>query len=161
MSSDPVFHIVLHAPEIPQNTGNIGRIACCTECRLHLVKPISFSFDDAHLKRAGMDYWRHVDCVIHEDFESVLKTADGAPMYFFSTKAKRSYWDCPFERGSYLVFGSESKGLPQYMHDTFAPQFYTIPMPGNFNRSLNLANSTAVAVYEGLRRILHPEACAK
>ena len=154
MPSDPIFHIVLHAPEIPQNTGNIGRIACCTECRLHLVKPISFSFDDAHLKRAGMDYWRHVDCVIHEDFASVLAAAAGAPMYFFSTRAKQCYWDCPFERGSFLVFGSESRGLPQYLHDTYAPQFYTIPMPGNFNRSLNLANSTAVAVYEGLRRIL-------
>ena len=154
MPSDPLFHVVLHAPEIPQNTGNIGRIACCTECRLHLVKPISFSFDDAHLKRAGMDYWRHVDCIIHEDFESVLKTAAGAPMYFFSTKAKQCYWDCPFEHGSFLVFGSESRGLPQYLHDTYAPQFYTIPMPGNFNRSLNLANSTAIAVYEGLRRIL-------
>lgn len=148
----PLFHIVLHAPEIPQNTGNIGRIACNTGCRLHLIEPIPFSFDDKHLKRAGMDYWHHVDCQIHPDWQTFYPQTNGAPIYFFSTKAKQSYWDCPFEPGSFLVFGSESCGLPQYLHDTFAPQFYTIPMPGNFYRSLNLANSVAIAVYEGLRK---------
>lgn len=152
MAGYPLFHIVLHEPEIPQNTGNIGRIACCTGCDLHLVEPIPFSFDDAHLKRAGMDYWRHVDYKIHPNFAELASGFNGAPVYFFSTKAKKSFWDCRFEPGSYLVFGSESKGLPQYLHDTYAPQFYTIPMPGNFYRSLNLANSVAIAVYEGLRK---------
>ncbi len=152
MNEPYFFHIALHAPEIPQNTGNIGRIACCAQCGLHLVKPVSFSFDDAHLKRAGMDYWKQVDYRIHEDFEALLQAANGAPMHFFSTKAKKSYWDCPFQRGSFLVFGSESKGLPQTIHDRFPDDFYTIPMPGRFHRSLNLANSVAIAVYEGLRR---------
>lgn len=152
----PFFHIVLHAPEIPQNTGNIGRIACCTGCSLHLVEPISFSFEDKYLKRAGMDYWPKVDCTIHPDFADLESKRCGQteipPIYFFSTKGKKNYWDCPFEPGSYLVFGSESCGLPQYIHEQYAPQFYTIPMPGNFYRSLNLANSVAIAVYEGLRK---------
>lgn len=153
--TQPLYHIVLVAPEIPQNTGNIGRIACCTQCRLHLVKPISFSFDDKHLKRAGMDYWKHVDYVIHESWEDFLKSVGDAPLAFFSTKAKPLYWDCPMEPGSYLIFGSEGHGLPDFIHQGFSKDFYTIPMPGNFNRSLNLANSVAIVVYEGLRRVSH------
>ncbi len=148
----PLYHVVLVAPEIPQNTGNIGRICCCTECRLHLVDPISFSLEDKYLRRAGMDYWRHVDFRRHPDWDSLLEEAADAPLYFFSTKAKKIYWDCPMEPGAFLVFGSEGHGLPQEYHDRYADRFYTIPMPGNFNRSLNLANSVAVAVYEGLRR---------
>lgn len=146
-----LYNIVLVAPEIPQNTGNIGRIACCSNCRLHLVKPIAFSFDDKYLKRAGMDYWKHVDCLIHESWEAFLEKVDN-PLYFYSTKSSASYWDCPMEPGSYLVFGSEGHGLPEHLHKAFADRFYTIPMPGNFNRSLNLANSVGIVVYEGLRR---------
>lgn len=154
--SYPLYNIVLFEPEIPQNTGNIGRIAVNAMSRLHLIEPVGFSFEDKHLKRAGMDYWRHVDCVMHADWDSFLQSTDGAPVYFFSTKGKKSYWDCPFEPGAYLVFGRESSGLPAFIHEAFAPQFYTIPMPGAFKRSLNLANSVGIAVYEGLRQ--HPEA---
>lgn len=146
------FHIVLVGPEIPQNTGNIGRIAVCGKCDLHLVEPISFSFDDKHLKRAGMDYWHHVDCTIHKTWEELEKLMGNDPVYFFSTKAKKVFWDCPYERGSWLVFGSESHGLPQEYHLKYPDRFYTIPMPGEFNRSLNLANSVGIAVFEGLRR---------
>ncbi len=149
-----LYNIVLVAPEIPQNTGNIGRIACCTGCRLHLVKPLGFFLEDKYLKRAGMDYWKHVDAVIHESWSDFLKSAGDAPMYFYSTRAKRSFWDCPMEPGAYLIFGSESRGLPEEIHASYPERFYTIPMPGNFHRSLNLANSVAVAVYEGLRRNL-------
>ena len=81
-----------------------------------------------------------------------MKTTGGAPMYFYSTKGEKTYWDCPMEDGAYLIFGSEGSGLPQHIHDSYPEQFYTIPMPGNFTRSLNLANSVAIAVYEGLRR---------
>lgn len=154
---NPLYHVTLVAPEIPQNTGNIGRICCCTECRLHLVEPISFSLEDKYVRRAGMDYWHHVDFQRHPDWNDLLKTANGAPLYFFSTKARKLYWDCPMEPGAFLVFGSEGHGLPQEYHDRYPEKFYTIPMPGDFNRSLNLANSVAVAVYEGLRRIFSAE----
>lgn len=148
----PFYHITLVAPEIPQNTGNIGRICCCTECRLHLVEPVSFSLEDKYVRRAGMDYWKHVDYRRHADWEALLETAAGAPLYFFSTKAEKLYWDCPMEPGAFLVFGSEGHGLPPEFHRRYADRFYTIPMPGNFNRSLNLANSVAVTIYEGMRR---------
>lgn len=148
-----LYNIVLFEPEIPQNTGNIGRIAVNALSRLHLIKPLGFTFDDKHLKRAGMDYWQHVDCVIHEFWADFLAYKDpAAPMYFFSTKGKAEYWDCPFEPGAYLVFGKESAGLPDFIHNDYPGNFYTIPMPGNFSRSLNLANSVGIAVYEGLRK---------
>ena len=150
----PLYNIVLVEPEIPQNTGNIGRIAVNGLARLHLVEPLGFSFDDKHLKRAGMDYWRHVDCVIHKSWADFLSYAGAeAKLYFYSTKTDKVYWDCPMEKGSYLIFGSESKGLAPFFHETYSDSFYTIPMPGEFCRSLNLANSVAIAVYEGLRRV--------
>ncbi|MBO5724336.1 MAG: tRNA (cytidine(34)-2'-O)-methyltransferase [Lentisphaeria bacterium] len=147
-----LYHIVLVAPEIPQNTGNIGRICANTGCKLHLVKPISFSLDDRYVRRSGMDYWKHIEYEIHESWEDFLRTKEDHPMYFYSTKAKKSYWDSPMEDGSYLIFGSEGHGLPQNIHESYPESFYTIPMPGNFSRSLNLANSTAIVIYEGLRR---------
>ncbi len=149
---EPFYHVTLVAPEIPQNTGNIGRICCCTECRLHLVEPVSFSLDDKYVRRSGMDYWQHVDFMRHRTWDELLRTANGAPMYFFSTHATKLYWDCPMEPGAFLVFGSEGSGLPAHFHEEYADRFYTIPMPGNFNRSLNLANSVGIAIYEGLRR---------
>lgn len=148
----PYYNIVLFEPEIPQNTGNIGRIAVCAKCRLHLIEPLSFLLEDKYLRRAGMDYWRHVDFVLHKSWEDFRRTAGDSSLYFFSTKARRSFWDMPLEPGSFLIFGRESSGLPDELHRTYADRFCTIPMPGYFNRSLNLANSVAVAVYEGLRR---------
>ncbi len=152
--SGTLFNIVLVAPEIPQNTGNIGRICCCTGCKLHLVKPLGYSLEDKYLKRAGMDYWRHVDYKVYESWEELLKGADGAPMHFYSTKGYPSYWDCPMEDGAFLVFGNESSGLPESIHNAFEGRFYTIPMPGPFERSLNIANSVGIVIYEGLRRRL-------
>ena len=148
----PAFNVVLVTPEIPQNTGNIGRICVCAGCKLHLVKPLGFSLADKYLKRAGMDYWRNVDCALHEYWDSFAKFAGDAPLYFYSTKGYPSYWDCPMEDGAYLIFGSEGFGLPRELHEKFHSQFYTIPMPGPYERSLNLANSVGIAVYEGLRR---------
>ena len=146
------FHIVLHHPEIPQNTGNIGRICVCTNCALHLIEPLGFLLDDKHIKRSGMDYWQHVPYTRHASWEKFLETKSNAPIYFFSTKGEKTFWDCPMEDGAYFVFGSESCGLPDELHEKYKENFYTIPMPGKFNRSLNLANSVAVAVYEGLRK---------
>lgn len=150
--SDILYNIVLFHPEIPQNTGNIGRIAVCSKCALHLIKPLGFLLDDKHIKRSGMDYWSHVEYTLHESWEEFLTSIHGAPLYFFSTKGVKTYWDCPMEKGAYLVFGCESAGLPQSIHDSFPENFYTIPMPGKFHRSLNLANSVGIVAYEGLRR---------
>ena len=146
------FNIVLVAPEIPQNTGNIGRICVSTDCRLHLIKPYGFILDDKHLRRAGMDYWGHLDVTEYENWDDFLARNPGAEMVFFSTKGERSYWDIDYPDNLYLVYGSESSGLPEEFYSRYSEQLCTIPMPGSFNRSLNLANSVALGIYEGLRQ---------
>ena len=146
------FNIVLVEPEIPQNTGNIGRICVSTECRLHLIKPYGFILDDKHLRRAGMDYWQHLDVTEYENWNDFLSRNPNAEMVFFSTKGDRSYWDVDYRDNLYLVYGSESKGLPLDFYDRYAEQLCTIPMPGTHSRSLNLANSVALGIYEGLRQ---------
>ena len=146
------FNIVLVEPEIPQNTGNIGRICVSTECRLHLIKPYGFILDDKHLRRAGMDYWQHLDVTEYENWDDFLSRNPDAEMVFFSTKGDRSYWDVDYRDDLYLVYGSESKGLPVEFYDRYAEQLCTIPMPGTHSRSLNLANSVALGIYEGLRQ---------
>ncbi len=146
------YNIVLVHPEIPQNTGGIGRLCVSTNTRLHLIEPLGFSLDDRYVKRAGMDYWPHVELSIHKNWEVFLEANPGAVMYFFTTKTTRTYWDCPYEKDSFLVFGNEGSGLPSDFYERYNESMYTIPMPGKFFRSLNLANSAAVALYEGLRR---------
>ena len=146
------FNIVLVEPEIPQNTGNIGRICVSTECRLHLIKPYGFILDDKHLRRAGMDYWQHLDVTEYENWDDFLSRNPNAEMVFFSTKGDRSYWDVDYRDDLYLVYGSESKGLPVEFYDRYAEQLCTLPMPGTHSRSLNLANSVALGIYEGLRQ---------
>ena len=145
------FNIALICPEIPQNTGNIGRL--CVNCGavLHLVKPLGFSLDEKYIRRAGMDYWSRLDLIVHDSLEEYLESEQAAPKYFFSTKAEKTHYECPFEDGAHLVFGSEGAGLPDVIHQQFSDALYTIPMPGGGARSLNLANSAAVALYEGLR----------
>ena len=146
------FNIVLVNPEIPQNTGNIGRICVSTACRLHLIKPYGFILDDKHLRRAGMDYWHHLDVTEYENWDDFLSRNPDAEMAFFSTKGERSYWQIGYPGGLYLVFGSESHGLPEDFYTRYSENLCTIPMPGEHSRSLNLANSTALAIYEGLRQ---------
>ena len=125
MSADPIFHIVLHAPEIPQNTGNIGRICACTGCLLHLVKPIGFELDDRHVRRSGMDYWRNIEYRIHENWQDFLAAKGNAPMYLYSTKAKQSYWDAPMEDGAYLVFAVSPD--PAGRRDTQGAAAFVLP----------------------------------
>lgn len=152
------FNIVLVKPEIPQNTGNIGRICVSTNSTLHLVKPLGFSLEDKYVRRAGMDYWNHVDLNLHEDWDSFLgKCVAPEKLYFFSTKVEKPFWDCPLESDSYLVFGNESSGFPPEFYSKYKDRTYTIPMPGKFFRSLNLANSVSVVLYEGLRRLYQGE----
>ncbi len=147
------FNIVLVRPEIPQNTGNIGRLCVSTGSRLHLVKPLGFSLDDSYVKRAGLDYWQHLDLAVYDSWEDFEKQNSNGEFYFFSTKAEKSLWDCPYAAGAFLIFGNEGSGLPENVSKMYKERMFKIPMPGKFCRSLNLANSAAVAVYEGLRRL--------
>ena len=151
-SSAPPFHIVLVAPEIPQNTGTIGRICVCTDARLHLVRPLGFSLDASRVRRAGLDYWRYVDLAVYEDWDAFLRTACPERMIFCSTKARRSVFDVRFRLGDYLVFGSESKGLPPRFYERYADALARLPMPGKHARSLNLANAVSIVLYEAMRQ---------
>lgn len=154
---DKPYNIVLVRPEIPQNTGNIGRLCVNTGARLHLIKPLGFSLDEKHLKRAGMDYWNKIDLHIYEDWNDFLDRNPDAELYFFSTKTEQIYWECPYNEGAFLVFGNEGHGLPDEFYSEYSDRLYTIPMPGAMTRSLNLANSTAIVLYEGLRRQMTAE----
>ena len=147
-----MFHIVLVEPEIPQNTGNIARTCAATGCTLHLVKPLGFEISDKQLKRAGLDYWHLVKVVVHENFDEVLASAEtNAHFFYFTTKAPRAYAEARFQKGDYLVFGRETKGLPEDLLVKHKEECVRIPMIEE-SRSLNLSNSVAVAVYEGLRQ---------
>ena len=146
------MNVVLVAPEIPQNTGNIGRLCVSTGSKLHLIKPLGFSLEDKYLKRAGMDYWKHVDYNLYENWEDFLARNPDAALYFFSTKTETVFWDCPYQADCYLVFGNEGSGLPPDFYARYRDKMFTIPMPGEFFRSLYIANSVAIALYEGIRR---------
>ena len=146
------FNIVLVAPEIPQNTGTIGRLAVATDATLHLIEPLGFSLEDKYVKRAGMDYWEHLDLHTYKNWEEFLGKNQPQRMFFFSTKGEKRYWDTRYEEHDYLVFGRESAGLPPEFYNTYADLLRTIPMPGKFNRSLNLANSVSIVFYEAMRQ---------
>ena len=146
------FNLVLFAPEIPQNTGTIGRLCVSTDTKLHLVKPLGFSLDEKHLKRAGMDYWPHLDLAVYENWEEFLEANPGAVMHFISTKSETSYWDVPYPEGCYMVFGRESSGLPPEFYERYRKRLVLIPMEGKFHRSLNLANAASIVLYEALRQ---------
>jgi len=146
------YNVVLVHPEIPQNTGNIGRLCVSTNTRLHLIEPLGYSLDDKYIKRSGMDYWKFLDITIYKDWEEFKEKNPDAEMYFLSTKATKVFWECPYADNSFLVFGSEGSGLPPEFYDIYKERLYMLPMDGKFHRSLNLANSVAVALFEGLRK---------
>lgn len=146
-----MFHVVLVEPEIPQNTGNIARTCAATGCVLHLVRPLGFEISDKYLKRAGLDYWQFVDVKIHENMNEVFEELQGSAFRFFTTKARQCYTDVTYTKGDVLVFGKETKGLPEELLVSRPEECVRIPMIGD-TRSLNLSNSVAIAVYEGLRR---------
>ncbi len=146
------MQVALIHPEIPPNTGNIARLCAATLTRLHLVDPLGFQITDRRLKRAGLDYWPHVDLVRHASLEAFLKNVDLRSLAFFSTKAERSYLEAPYQSESCLVFGNESQGLPERLREAYPDQFFKIPMMGAGVRSLNLSSAVAVVVYEALRR---------
>lgn len=148
---DPAFHIVLHEPEIPSNTGNIGRTCMAAGSKLHLIEPLGFSLSEKALKRAGMDYWKDLDVEVCLDWHDFIRKNPDAKLYFATTKARKVYTDVCFEPGSYLVFGSEGSGLPEELLLQYPGQCMRIPMREEA-RSLNLANSVAVVLYEALRQ---------
>lgn len=145
-------NIVLVHPEIPQNTGSIGRLCVSTGTRLHLIEPLGYSLDDKYLRRSGMDYWRHLEFSVYRNWEEFKALNPEAELYFFSTRAASVFWECPYADNGFLVFGNESAGLPAEFYDLYRDRLYLLPMTGKFYRSLNLANAAAIALFEGLRR---------
>ncbi|MDR2089474.1 MAG: tRNA (cytidine(34)-2'-O)-methyltransferase, partial [Clostridiales Family XIII bacterium] len=147
------FHIALIEPEIPPNTGNIARTCAATGTALHLVKPLGFDISDRALKRAGLDYWPLVNLTVHENLEAFLCAYAGNPMYFVTTKGRRLYSETDFEEGAMFLFGKETAGLDAALLRRNADRTIRIPMlPDERLRSLNLANSAAIVLYEALRR---------
>ncbi len=148
-----MFQIVLVEPEIPPNTGNIGRLCLATGAELHLVKPLGFVIDDRTLKRAGLDYWAEVKVTLWDSL-AALQAAQVADVrwFFLTTKSTRAYWDVKFQPGDFLVFGRESKGLPEPLLAANAERCLTIPMTAQ-TRSLNLATAVGIVLYEGMRQI--------
>lgn len=146
-----MFNIVLVQPEIPQNTGNIARTCAVTGCALHLVRPLGFSVDDRYLKRAGLDYWNELNISYYDSFSELEAKYADSRFYLFTTHAKRSYSEACFNPGDFLVFGKETAGLGQEIIKRHSEDCIRIPMRKSL-RSLNLSNSVAIAVYEGLRQ---------
>lgn len=148
----PPLHVVLVAPEIPPNTGSIARLCAATGVRLHLVRPLGFSLDDRYLKRAGLDYWPYVDVHVHDDWPQFLAACRPARMHCFSARATRCYTAAAYAPGDVLVFGSETRGLPDAILRASADATFVIPIRSPHVRSLNLSNAVSIVVYEALRR---------
>ncbi len=146
------FHIVLYQPMIPQNTGSVARLCACTGAVLHLIHPLGFRTDSASVKRAGLDYWEHVEIHEHENWEKFLEKNPDGPFFFFSKFSGKSYFQTEIPEGAFLIFGSETSGLPESLHQTFRDRFFQIPMRTHLVRSLNLSQSAAIVLYEGLRQ---------
>ena len=148
-------HVVLVEPEIPGNTGNVGRTCLATRSTLHLVGRMGFSLDDKYLLRSGLDYWHQVDLRIHKNWlEFCSSVEEGATFHFFEKDGKKSFWQAEFRPPAYLIFGSETSGFSYDIISEYGAQFVKIPMTGPA-RSLNLSSSAAVAVYEALRQFSH------
>lgn len=145
------MHIVLFEPEIPGNTGNIARLCAATGCHLHLVRPLGFSVEDKYLKRAGLDYWYLVDIHYYDSIHEVLEKFKDNPKYLLTTKGHKSYSDVQYAPDSVLIFGKETAGLPDWMHEQYAEGCVRIPMISEA-RSLNLSNAVAIVAYEALRQ---------
>ena len=148
-----MFHIALVEPEIPPNTGNIARLCAATNTALHIVGVTGFRMDDRTLKRSGLDYWEHVELHRHVDLDELYSALPDSRFLYLTTKSKRLYYDWKFAAGDCLVFGRETRGLPEDLLNANADHCLTIPMPNPNVRSLNLANSVGIVLYEALRQI--------
>ncbi|MDV3426759.1 MAG: tRNA (uridine(34)/cytosine(34)/5-carboxymethylaminomethyluridine(34)-2'-O)-methyltransferase TrmL [Bacillota bacterium] len=150
------LNIVLHEPEIPQNTGNIARTCVLTNSRLHLIKPLGFQLSDKYLKRAGLDYWKYLDISIYESFEELREKYKDSAFYYSTTKAKKFYTDVTYKKGDFIVFGKETKGLPDSIRDMEPDNLIRVPMVETTTRSLNLSNTVSIVAYEALRQLGFP-----
>lgn len=147
------FDIVLIEPEIPNNTGNIGRLCLAVGAKLHLVKPFGFELTDKRLKRAGLDYWPHLDVQLYESQEEFFEINQGTKMFFLSSHGKHEFWDIPFEEDVMLIFGKESVGLDKDLLKRNSNLSFRIPLASEKVRSMNLANAVAVIAFEGVRQL--------
>jgi tRNA (cytidine/uridine-2'-O-)-methyltransferase len=147
------YNIVLIEPEIPMNTGNIGRLSLASGSTLHLVKPFGFELNDKRVKRAGLDYWKHISLKIYENVEEFFEQNKDKKMAFFSSHGGKQYWDIDFSDELFLVFGKESVGLSSEIIENNQENLYKIPIYSEHIRSLNLANAVSVVVYEGIRNL--------
>ncbi|CAM3059427.1 tRNA (uridine(34)/cytosine(34)/5-carboxymethylaminomethyluridine(34)-2'-O)-methyltransferase TrmL [Streptobacillus felis] len=145
------MNIVLFQPEMPYNTGNIGRSCVITNTTLHLIKPLGFEIDDKQVKRSGLDYWKYVDLKIWDSFEEFLANKGEGKIYFATTKTNQKYTDVTFGKNDYIMFGPESRGIPEEILNKYKDQNITIPML-KIGRSLNLSNSAVIILYEALRQ---------
>jgi tRNA (cytidine/uridine-2'-O-)-methyltransferase len=147
------MQIVLFEPEIPPNTGSVARLCAATLTPLHLIEPLGFKIDDKHLKRAGLDYWEFVDLHVHPSWNHFIEAAAPKTMWFFSKRATKSYTGVSYDNADFLVFGRETRGLPQEILETNAERALRIPMMSAGVRSLNLSNAVSIVLYEGLRQL--------
>ncbi len=147
------LHIVLFEPEIPNNTGNIGRLSLASGSHLHLVKPFGFELSDKRVKRAGLDYWQHISLTIYENIDEFYAKNKGKDMVYFSSHGDKTHYQIDYKDDLFLIFGKESKGLPKKITDANKEHLYKIPLYSKHIRSLNLANAVSIAVYEGLKHI--------
>lgn len=148
----PSFRVILFQPEIPQNTGNIARTCAATHVPLHLVEPLGFQLSDRHLKRAGLDYWPFVDLKVHPSLEALRQELPNSRWIYFSSHARRPYFDFSFQTGDCLVFGSETRGLPEQMLAGGGEQILQIPVDRTRVRSLNLSSAVGIVLFEALRQ---------
>lgn len=147
------LNIVLIEPEIPNNTGNIGRLALASGSNLHLVKPFGFEIDDTRLKRAGLDYWQHLSVKYYESIDDFFIIHKDKKMVYLSSHGKKDHWSIDFEDDMFLVFGKESVGLPKHIIEKYSDKLFKIPLFSNHVRSLNIANAVGIVTYEGLKQI--------
>lgn len=147
-----MLHVVLVEPEIPPNTGNIARLCLAAGARLHLVEPLGFSLDEKALRRAGMDYWDQCDVRTWPSLGALKEASPGGRFFYLTTKTARVYWETRFEEGDYLVFGRETRGLPESLLEAHAESCLTIPQQPQA-RSLNLATATGIVLYEAIRQL--------
>jgi tRNA (cytidine/uridine-2'-O-)-methyltransferase len=147
------FSIVLHAPDIPGNTGSIGRTCVALDLRLVLIKPYGFDLSEKAVRRAGLDYWKHIELSEYDTWEDFIKTEDPQNLIFFSKTGDKNYYEAPYAENCYLVFGSETKALPVHLMEKHSDRLFSLPQYSEHIRSLNLSNVATAAAYEALRQI--------
>lgn len=151
-----MINIVLFRPEIPQNTGNIGRTCVLTNAKLHIIGPTGFKIDDKTVQKAGLDYWKELDVTLYSSYEKLRGKYPEGNFYFSTTKGKKAHSDMSFDDNSFIVFGRESSGLPEYIMEENKENLFRVPMAESSSRSLNLSNTVAIVAYEALRQLNYP-----